>query len=236
MHSQSGMAGNPRPSPSPENSPSREYPLDNLNLRYKDEEPRQPRDSHEHDHNDIELGNVPLLPAGLDYENRESSEWDFSEEGNPFIHDPPFSCTAAGFCAWLRGPTPPHVYHVHPWFPRWQAAPARLVDRWAPTRIRKIALLAGALLLWIGVFFSTLKAFTASQEVPGYGQPVRLSCHHRLWYVGARFTIELLGLAQEAHLDFLGTMPPTAVSMAIYAVRSTISLSPSAARPAARPP
>lgn len=230
------MARNPSPSPSPENSPSREYPLDYLNPRYKDEEPRQPRDRHDY-HGDIELGNVPLLPPGLDYEERESSEWDFSEDGQPsFIHDPPFSCTAAGLCAWLRGPTPPHVYHVHPWFPRWQAAPARLIDRWAPSRNKKIALLAGALLFWIVIFFSTLKAFTAGQEVPGFGQPVRLSCHHRLWYVDFRFRIGLARLSQKAHMHLLGTMPPTAGSMAIYAVRSTNSPSPSAARPAVRPP
>lgn len=132
---------------------------------------------------DIELGSVPLLSPGAEHQRRESSDSDFPIEEEQIRYDPPFSCTASGFCAWLRGPTPPHVYHVRPWFPKFQAAPARLVERWVPSRIGKFALLANALAFWIVVFFSSIKASSAGQAVPGYGQPVRLSCHHRLWYV-----------------------------------------------------
>lgn len=98
-------------------------------------------------------------------------------------HDPRFSCSPSGICAWLRGPTPPHVYHINPWFPKWQSAPARMIDRWLPRRNAKIALLLCGLVFWMTVFFSALKASMADQEVPGYGQPIKLSCHSRLWYV-----------------------------------------------------
>jgi hypothetical protein len=47
----------------------------------------------------------------------------------------------------------------------------------------KIAALLLGVVFWIAVFFSSLKASVAEQEVLGYGQPVKLSCHHRLWYV-----------------------------------------------------
>ncbi|KAJ5319122.1 uncharacterized protein N7506_011826 [Penicillium brevicompactum] len=117
---------------------------------------------------DLEIGDVPLLPQGM-------------AQPEKFERDPSFSCTPSGFCNWLRGPSPPHVYHINPWFPHLQAAPARLIDQKFPSRISKIALLAGGLIFWIVVFFVSLKASVAGQEVPGYGQPVKLSCHHRLW-------------------------------------------------------
>jgi hypothetical protein len=139
------------------------------------------------DYGDLELGSVPLLPAGYpdelhDLDDSGSDFFDY-EERDESRQDPPLCCTFARFCAWLRGPVPPHVYHIKPWFPRWQSAPARLVERWAPQRRVKIALLLGGLIFWIAVFFASLQASVAGQEVLGYGQPVKLSCHHRLWYV-----------------------------------------------------
>jgi hypothetical protein len=122
---------------------------------------------------DLELGDIPLLPSdlGMELPTRKGA------------YDPPFSCSPSGFCAWLRGPKPPHVYHINPWFPHLQAAPGRLIDRKFPKRSSKIALLFVGLIFWIVVFFFSLKASIAGQDVSGYGQPVKLSCHHRLWYV-----------------------------------------------------
>ncbi|KAJ5280118.1 hypothetical protein N7478_005490 [Penicillium angulare] len=129
-----------------------------------------PRHSYDLD-GDIELGNVPLLPADYyDYDPRDDnsdSDFDFEDAPDPFRRDPPFSCTIPGFCAWLRGPTPPHIYHINPWFPRLQAAPANLIDRYVPRMGAKIGLLFLGLLFWIIVFFSTLKASVAGQEVLG---------------------------------------------------------------------
>ncbi|KAJ5199001.1 hypothetical protein N7491_000435 [Penicillium cf. griseofulvum] len=164
MQSRPDSAGESVRSPSSESTS--EYPLQEIGSEYKDEA----RDSDELSL-DLELGDVPLLPSEFHMETR-------SEK---FERDPPFSCTPSGFYAWLRGPTPAHVYHINPWFAHLQAAPARLIDRKFPHRNSKIALLVGGLVFWIVVFFAWLKASVAGQDVPGYGQPVKLSCHHRLW-------------------------------------------------------
>ncbi|KAF7718801.1 Uncharacterized protein PECH_005870 [Penicillium ucsense] len=138
----------------------------------------------------LELGSIPLLPTGasldahLDVDDSDAdsylSDYDDHRSG-PRRWNPPLSCTRDGFLTWLRGPQPPHVYRIHPWFPQWQAAPARFVDRWAPRRQMKVALLAGGLIFWTLVFFLSLKAAVAGQAIPGYGSPVKISCHHRLW-------------------------------------------------------
>jgi hypothetical protein len=165
MQSRPEYSGASAQSSSPDTST--EYPLQEIRSQYKDEA----RDNDEISF-DLEVGDVPLLP-----------QEHMDTQSEKFERDPPFSCTPSGFCAWLRGPTPPHVYHINPWFPRLQAAPARLIDQKFPHRSSKIALLFGGLFFWIVVFFASLKASVAGQEVPGYGQPVKLSCHHRLWCV-----------------------------------------------------
>lgn len=198
MHSQRGVNDESKANPSPLSGElaSPTFSVEDLSLlRYKDEEDSerarraqaraQARVSG--DYGDLELGSVPLLPAGHpdehhDLDDSDSDFFDY-EEQSEHRHNPSLSCTLAGFYSWLRGPVPPHVYHIKPWFPRWQAAPARLVERWAPRKGVKIALLVGGLIFWIAVFFASLQASVAGQEIPGYGKPVRLSCHHRLWYV-----------------------------------------------------
>ncbi|KAJ5562688.1 hypothetical protein N7461_001449 [Penicillium sp. DV-2018c] len=125
----------PARSPPPPKQPTSDYPLQEIKTHYKDD---QARDSDELSR-DLESGDAPLL----------SSDQPGMEEGmgarEKFVHDPPFSCTPTGFCRWLRGPKPPHVYHIDPWFPRLQAASARLIDERFPRRSSKIALLFGGL-------------------------------------------------------------------------------------------
>ncbi|KAJ6132289.1 hypothetical protein N7471_007504 [Penicillium samsonianum] len=167
MQSRPDSAGASARSPSADKSSTSKYSLPEIGSQYKDEA----RDSDELSF-DLDLGDVPLLPSEVH---------DMEAQSENLERDPVFSCTPTGFCAWLRGPTPAHVYYINPWFPRLQAAPARLIDRKFPHRNSKIALLFGGLIFWIVVFFASLKASVAGQEVPGYGQPVKLSCHHRLW-------------------------------------------------------
>ncbi|KAJ5518232.1 hypothetical protein N7453_000654 [Penicillium expansum] len=167
MQSRPESAGASVQSPSPDITPISEYPLQEIGSQYKDDA----RDSDELSL-DFEIDDVPLLPS----EGR-----DMEAQSEKFERDPPFSCTPSGFCAWLRGPTPAHIYHINPWFPRLQSAPAHLIDEKFPRRSSKIALLFGGLIFWIVVFFASLKASVAGQDLPGYGQPVKLSCHQRLW-------------------------------------------------------
>lgn len=179
-------------SPSPDNTPTSEYPLQEFGSRYRDEA----RDSDELSL-DLEIGNVPLLPSG---------SHGMEDQSEKFERDPPFSCTPSGFCAWLRGPTPAHVYHINPWFPRLQAAPARLIDQKFPRRSSQIVLLFGGLIFWIVVFFASLKASVAGPDVPGYGQPVKLSCHDRLWCVAIFIPTQLIRSLESDNV-LLGAMP-----------------------------
>lgn len=166
-------------SPSPGERSDDSYALEDLGTRYRDADPeRNPKDPL-----DVELGSVPLLPGHPDEFEFDDEDYDEFHVDREVARDPPFSCTVKGFVAWCRGPVPPHVYRINPWFPKWQAAPARLVERWAPSRFVKIAALLLGVVFWICVFFSSLKASVAEQDVLGYGQPVKLSCHSRLWYV-----------------------------------------------------
>ncbi|KAJ5195609.1 uncharacterized protein N7498_009047 [Penicillium cinerascens] len=151
--------------------------------RYNGEDPSLARDQSSTDSGDLELGNAPLLPSDslAHHDSELDSNFDIEEHCRNTRRDPPFSCSRAGFVAWCKGPDPPHVYRVNSWFPKWQAAPARLVERGLPKGPMKMAALLGGLLFWVVVFFSLLKMSVADQEVLGYGQPVKLSCHQRLW-------------------------------------------------------
>lgn len=233
MHSQPGMTSDDgrQPPRSPEKHAGDSYELGSS--QYKDEEPQ--RAHKPRDYGDLELGSAPLLPADIPDHTRVSddSELDELPPREEFRRDPPFSCTFAGLAAWCRGPLPPHVYRINPWLPKWQAAPVHLVERWAPRKWMKISLLLAGLVFWIAVFFSSLKASVSEQDVLGYGHPVKLSCHHRLWYV-LDLLLFLFGLPGTKSV-LIGTMLQIAVSMENYAFRSTTSRSPFAAHLAVLP-
>lgn len=100
----------------------------------------------------------------------------------PFQEQKRFSCTVDGMLDWMRGPSPPHKYRINPWLARWQTAPGRLIDRYFRSTKAKCCLLLVSLMLWGIVFLSILHASVAGQEIPGYGNPVKLSCWSKLWY------------------------------------------------------
>lgn len=198
MQLRSGTSGDRQGSESPLSSAHSDTSMsapERLNTRYQDAEP-EPRGAYEPRFSndsigDIELGNVPLLPD--DFDHRDSldstlSDLDYQHQNLPrpraTVREPAFDCSSSWhFYQWLRGPVPPQIYHIEPLFPLWQSAPARLVDRWVKRPTAKIALLVGALIIWIAIFFSLVKNSISDQEIQGYGQPVKLSCHARLWYV-----------------------------------------------------
>jgi hypothetical protein len=94
-----------------------------------------------------------------------------------------FSCTIPGILDWMRGPSPPHKYRINPWLARWQTAPGRLIERYFPSTKAKFCLLVASVLLWGVIFISVLHSSVAGQEIPGHGNPIKLSCYSRLWYV-----------------------------------------------------
>lgn len=92
-----------------------------------------------------------------------------------------FECTVAGIVAWAKGPSPPHKYRITPLLRRWQTAPARVIDRYCPTKLAKGLLLLAAVITWFVIFLSILHHSVNGVDIPGYGKPVKLGCHDNLW-------------------------------------------------------
>ncbi|KAI9929968.1 hypothetical protein MW887_011778 [Aspergillus wentii] len=128
--------------------------------------PRGSADSARHEQ---EYSSEPLLPTSVPHPQPEHKRADR------------FSCTIPGIIAWIKGPLPPHKYHITPLLRRWQTAPERLIERRFPSKRFKICLLLASLVLWGIVFISVLHSSVSSQVVPGFGKPVKLSCQSRLW-------------------------------------------------------
>ncbi|EAW12763.1 LCCL domain-containing protein [Aspergillus clavatus NRRL 1] len=91
------------------------------------------------------------------------------------------SFSLSGIWAWVKGPAQPRKYHITPLLPRWQAAPARLIERYFRSTVAKGVLLLSCLILWGAVFVASLNSTIAGSEISGYGNPIKLSCHSRLW-------------------------------------------------------
>lgn len=92
-----------------------------------------------------------------------------------------FKCTVAWIIAWAKGPSPPHKYQITPLLRRWQIAPARVIDRYCPTKLAKGLLLLSAVITWFVIFLSILHHSVNGVDIPGYGKPVKLGCHDNLW-------------------------------------------------------
>ncbi|PYH84741.1 hypothetical protein BO82DRAFT_328706 [Aspergillus uvarum CBS 121591] len=98
-------------------------------------------------------------------------------------HEPEkFSCSISGIRTWIKGPVPPVEYKITPWLVRWQTAPSRYIERLLPSTRARVSLLVACIALWGVVFLTILHFSITGQEIPGYGAPVKLSCHARLWY------------------------------------------------------
>lgn len=94
-----------------------------------------------------------------------------------------FTCSLSAIWSWVQGPSPSRKYQIRPLLPRWQTAPGRLVERFFPSTISKVLLLLSCLAFWGVVFIASLQSAIGSSDIrsTGYGDPVKLSCHSRLW-------------------------------------------------------
>ena len=90
-------------------------------------------------------------------------------------------CLWSGIVSWVKGPSPPRKYHIHPWFCDWQTAPGRLVDRYFQTKRSKVCLLLGVIAAWGEIFLSVVHSAVKGVNIAGYGNPVKLSCSASLW-------------------------------------------------------
>ena len=82
---------------------------------------------------------------------------------------------------WLKGPQPPRDLLLKPLFPRVQAAPVKLLERFVPKRRHKIALLLGWYLCWFLSWSLVLRHSALSGYIEGYGKPSHISCGATYW-------------------------------------------------------
>ncbi|KAF1945497.1 hypothetical protein EJ02DRAFT_509466 [Clathrospora elynae] len=81
--------------------------------------------------------------------------------------------------SWIRGPEPPSVHRITPFFERWQTLPVRLLAR-LPQWLR-ICIFGIACILWVVVFAVILSDYSLPSNIGGFGAPVKLSCVNNLW-------------------------------------------------------
>ncbi|KAI9744205.1 MAG: hypothetical protein M1818_002357 [Claussenomyces sp. TS43310] len=82
---------------------------------------------------------------------------------------------------WAKGPQPPQIQSIEPWFPMVQEFPIKLKEQFVPKRSGKIILLLIFYFAWILTFGLVLRASTFASEVEGYGEPVGLGCGNTFW-------------------------------------------------------
>ncbi|CAO2649080.1 Nn.00g100290.m01.CDS01 [Neocucurbitaria sp. VM-36] len=80
---------------------------------------------------------------------------------------------------WIRGPKPPRIYRITPFFERWQTLPVRFLAR-LPKWLR-ICIYSIFCILWIVLFAVILSEYGLPENIGGLGAPVRLGCVDSLW-------------------------------------------------------
>ncbi|KAF2877535.1 LCCL domain-containing protein [Massariosphaeria phaeospora] len=81
---------------------------------------------------------------------------------------------------WLRGPQPPHVHAIRPFFSQAQKSPVKLVDRFLPKTVHKTAALVALFLLWLFVFSFCLRSELPIKDESGKSV-VNLDCTDTVW-------------------------------------------------------
>lgn len=89
--------------------------------------------------------------------------------------------------AWTKGPDPPQMQKIYPFFPSIQEAPARMIDRYLPEKRHKAGLFAAFYLCWILTFSLVLHRSAYAGNIKGYGQPARVWCGASFWFVNVPY-------------------------------------------------
>ena len=85
---------------------------------------------------------------------------------------------------WVKGPQPPVELKINPFFPKLQAAPVRLLDRYLPQRKQRILLLLLLYAAWALTWSLMLKHHSTAGYIKGYGKPSNLWCGASFWSHG----------------------------------------------------
>lgn len=84
---------------------------------------------------------------------------------------------------WSKGPDPPQMQKITPFFPSIQEGPARLISKYFPHTIHKAALLLFFYFCWLLTFSLVLNHSATAGYIEGYGKPSPIWCGASYWYV-----------------------------------------------------
>lgn len=96
----------------------------------------------------------------------------------------PLKRISSAVVTWAKGPQPPRIYKIEPFFPSIQHAPLALLDRYTPKKMQRFWLLFVFYICWILSFALILHKSSFAADVQDYGSPVRLGCTARYWNDG----------------------------------------------------
>jgi len=93
----------------------------------------------------------------------------------------PLRRVARAIAAWSKGPDPPQIQKIRPFFPSIQEAPIELLDRFFPKKKHKAALLVLFYSCWLLTFSLVLHHSASAGVIEGYGQPSPIWCGAGYW-------------------------------------------------------
>lgn len=82
---------------------------------------------------------------------------------------------------WTKGPDPPQIQKITPFFPEIQQAPVRLIDEYLPKPKYKALLLALFYCCWVLVFSLVLVYSNSAGTIKGFGKPTPVWCGASYW-------------------------------------------------------
>lgn len=93
----------------------------------------------------------------------------------------PLRKAARSIAAWSKGPEPPQIQKITPFFPAVQEAPARFIGRYFPRTIHKAGLLGFYYFCWLLTFSLVLNHSATAGYIKGYGKPSPIWCGASYW-------------------------------------------------------
>ncbi|KAL8740671.1 MAG: hypothetical protein Q9190_006650 [Brigantiaea leucoxantha] len=90
---------------------------------------------------------------------------------------------ARSIAMWSKGPDPPQIQKISPFFPSIQEAPARIIDKYFPKKRHKAGLFAFFYFCWVLTFSLVLHHSASAGNIKGYGKPRPVSCTASYWSV-----------------------------------------------------
>lgn len=88
---------------------------------------------------------------------------------------------ARSIADWTKGPDPPQIQKITPFFPLIQEAPVKWINKYLPRTAQKAALLVLFYICWILTFSLVLVHSNSAGNIKGYGKPDPIWCGENFW-------------------------------------------------------